>query len=293
MSALRVNAYVLVADPSFLQASILAYYDRVDRVVVSFDDASTSWTGTPLPIEQCLEVISALDRDGKCVLRPGHYARLDRDPMENDTYQRQEALDAASDGADWVVQLDTDEVMLNPGRFFDALDRAERSGADALEYPSRWLYARTAPGRYLEKTNRFWRTVGAYPGPLAVRAGTALRFARQTNAAAYRVDFRERNTDPWGPRELRADETIESADAVMHFSWVRDREVMRRKLGWSGHAEHYRDPAIFQSWEWRARHPLLTTLGTPFRRDDWFRGVRVSEPPGGVPPQIRPDPPRN
>lgn len=286
MAAVRTNAYVLVGDPSFLEASISAYYDRVDRIIVSFDDSHRSWTGTALPIDQCLAVISAIDRDGKCREASGQFFRPGHDPMENDTFQRQTAVDAASDGADWVVQLDTDEVMLNPARFFEALVHAERSGADALEYPSRWLYSRVAMGRYLEKTDRFWRVAASYPGPLAVRAGAVLRHARQTDAPAYRVDFRERNTDPWGPRGLRADETIDPADAVMHFSWVRDREVMRRKLGWSGHADQLKDPAVFRSWEWRTAHPLLATLGTPFRRDDWLRPVTVSEPPGGRPPEL-------
>jgi hypothetical protein len=293
MSDIRVNAYVLAADPSFLEASILAYYDRVDRIVVSFDDSHRSWTGTALPVEQCRSLISALDRDGKCREVAGRFFRPEHDPLENDTFQRQTALDAASDGADWVVQLDTDEVMLNSARFFDTLRRADGIGAGALDYPSRWVYTRVAPGRYLQKTSRFWRVAAAYPGPLAVRAGTTLRLARQTDAPPYRVDFRERNTDPWGPRRRLADEVVATSEAVIHFSWVRDPEVMRRKLGWSGHAGDLTDPSTLRAWKWRTRHPLLTTLGTPLRRDDWLRPVRITEPPGGAPPQITLDPPQS
>lgn len=282
----RVNAYVLAADPSFLEASVLSYYDRVERIIVSFDRSGRSWTGTPLPIGHCLSLIERLDKDRKCIQVSGHFSRIDRDPMQNDTFQRQTALDAASEGADWVVQLDTDEVMLNSERFFDTLHHAEQSGRGALDYPSRWLYSRVAPGRYLEKTSRMWRVAGSYPGPLAVRAGTVLRHARQTDASSHRVDFRRRNTDPWGPPSLRTDEIVRPSDAVLHFSWVREPEVMRRKLGWSGHAGQLGDPAIFRAWTWRTAHPLLATLGTPLRRNDWLRRVAVAEPPGGQPPPI-------
>ncbi|GAA4345809.1 hypothetical protein [Microbacterium rhizosphaerae] len=283
---MRINAYVLVADPSFLKASLSAYYDRVEKIILSYDRSGLSWTGTPLPIQQCLDIVAELDTDGKCVEAPGSYARLDHDPLDNDTFQRQEALDIASDHASWVLQLDTDEVMLNQERFFAVLDHADAAGAVGLDYPSRLLYSRSAPGRYLEKCDRRWRLSASYPGPLAVKAGTDLRLARQIDGQRYRADFRSTNTDPWGSRALRIDETVHRDDAIMHFSWVRDVEVMRRKLGWSGHAPELADPAIFDIWMWRTRHPLLATLSTPFRRKDWLRTVVVPEPPGGAPPIV-------
>ena len=169
---MRCTAYILVADPNFLAESLRSYYHRVERIVLSYDRTATSWTGTPLPVDQCLQVVAELDVDGKCVHAPGDYARLNHDPLVNDTHQRQEALDLASCGADWVLQLDTDEVMLEPDTFFAALRRADAVGASGLDYPSRWLYSRVAPGRYLEATRRFWGVAASFPGPLAVRAGT-------------------------------------------------------------------------------------------------------------------------
>lgn len=281
-----INAYVLIADPSFLEASLSGYYDRVGKIILSYDRSGLSWTGTPLPIRQCMDIIETLDRDGKCVEAPGAFARLDHDPLENDTFQRQAALDLASDGASWVLQLDTDEVMLNRDRFFEVLEHADAAGASGLDYPSRWLYSRVAPGRYLERCDRRWRLSASYPGPTAVRAGTRLRLARQIEEPRYRADFRPKNTDPWGSNSLNIDETVGRGDAIMHFSWVRDVEVMRRKLGWSGHAPELVDPAIFDRWMWRTRHPHLATLGTPFRRVDWMRVVDVPEPPGGTPPAV-------
>ncbi|GAA2858438.1 hypothetical protein [Microbacterium arabinogalactanolyticum] len=284
----RRTAYVLLADPSYLRESIGAYYDRVDRIVVSYDRSHTSWTGTPLPLQQCLRLISDLDRDSKMVLAPGDFARPGETGLANDTHQRQVALDQASEGSDWVLQLDTDEVMVSPDVFFDMLNRAESAGARGLDFPSRWLYTRTGPGRYLEVTRRFWGVAASYPGPLAVRAGTTLRHARQADIDLFRVDFAPRNTDPWRPPDAEVHAVITPDKGVLHFSWVREPDVIKRKFGWSGHSEHMQPPEVYRRWVWRTRHPLLTAVTTPLRRrdDGRYRLSRIPEPPGGEPIRV-------
>jgi hypothetical protein len=280
---MRLTAYVLLADPSFLGASLRAYYHLVDRVVLSYDVTGTSWTGTPLPVDECLAVVDALDSERKCVRAPGSFARLDEHPLDNDTFQRPTALDAASDGADWVLQLDTDEVMLDPSAFRTSIDAAERSGASGLHFPSRWLYSRVAPGRYLEASTRLGRPSASFPGPLAVRAGTRLAHARQADVPLYRVDLRPWNTDPSHRHDEIVHEVVGPDSAVLHFSWVRTPEAMRKKFGWSGHTAHYSRPDVYESWVERSRHPRRTVLTSPWRRRDWFRLVSVPEPPGGEP----------
>lgn len=274
---MRVDAYVLAADPHFLAASLSSYYDRVHRIVVSYDRSSTSWTGTSLPVDQCLRVIKSVDVEGKCVLAPGDFWRPDAEPIANDTHQRQTALDQVGDDADWVLQLDTDEVMSAPGTFFRMLDRAEDVGASALEYPSRWLYARVGDvpggGRYLEASTRFWRPAASFPGPLAVKPGVTLDCARQSSAAVhYRVDLRPWHTDRVQGYERPVHDVVPVPDAVMHYSWVRPDEQMRRKFGWSGHAATYSRPAVYDRWVARSRRPRLTAMTTPWRKHPaWLR----------------------
>lgn len=283
----RLAAYVLLADPSFLVESISAYYPYVSRIILSYDETSTSWTGTALPVDQCRQLVRALDRDRKCIEMPGRFARLEQLPLANDTFQRQTALDAASDGADWVLQLDTDEVMLRPEIFFAALQRADAAGAGGLDFPSRWLYTRARNGRYLESSTRFWRHAASYPGPLAVRAGTSLRLARQADVPLYRVDFSRRNTDPWHPADAHVDEVVQPDEAVLHFSWVRDPAVIRRKFRWSGHAIEMKPPRVYRDWGRRTKYPSLTAASTPLRRRGaWYRLSSIPEPPGGVPIRV-------
>ncbi|UNK70146.1 hypothetical protein [Microbacterium sp. H1-D42] len=290
---LRIHAYVLVADPSYLRESISAYYPHVDRIVLSYDRNGTSWTGTPLPLDQCLRIIAELDVDAKCVHAPGDFARLDHAPLENDTHQRQSALDRASDGADWVVQLDTDEVLVDPDAFFAMLRRANVNGADGLEYPARWLYTRSRHGWYLEVSRRWWQRAASFPGPVAVKAGTQLRHARQADVQLFRVDLDAKNTDPWHPIDAPVHAVVDASRAILHFSWVRDPDVIRRKFGWSGHTAHMRPPIVLRRWLRRSRHPFFTALMTPLRRRDSgrYRLARIAEPLGGAPIQVDSTPP--
>ena len=285
---MRTTAYVLAADPAFLTESLLAYYPHVERIVVSYDENARSWTGTPLPVDECLRAVARLDTAGKCILAPGHYARLDHDPLDNDTFQRQCALDQASEDADWVVQLDTDEVMPRPDTFLRTLRHADAAGAGGLEFPSRWLYAQVGPGTYLEAATRGGRLAANYPGPLAIRAGATLRLCRQSDTPLYRVDVRPWNTDPLHPRDVVVHEVVPESHAVVHFSWVRSEAAMRKKFGWSGHTAEYSEPVVYSRWKWRKDHPRAAVLTSRLRGKDWYRIARISDPPSAIPAAANP-----
>jgi hypothetical protein len=262
---MRLHAYVMAADPAYLAASVRSYYPVVDRIVVSYDRNGLSWAGHEIPVETCLSILREVDVDGKCVLSPGTFTRTDLHPLDADTAQRQAALDEASDGADWVLQLDTDEVIPDLDAFLRTIESADAAGANGLEYPARWLYTRVAPGRFLEMSGPFGGPASGYPGPLAIRAGARLTQARQSDSALYRVDVRAWNTDPFHPRDAIVHEVVSADEAVIHYSWVRTEPTMRRKLGWSGHAPDTNGSREYRRWAWRTRHPVLTVLSSPFR----------------------------
>ena len=119
--AMRINAYILAADPAWIEASVLSYYDLVNEIIVSYDKNSRSWTGLPILVNECLDRLRKIDRSKKMRFCPGEYARLNFEPMENDTYQRQCALNEASKRADWVLQLDADEILSDPHEFYSCL----------------------------------------------------------------------------------------------------------------------------------------------------------------------------
>ncbi len=276
---MRLNAYVLAGDPAWIASSIGSYYDMVDRIVVSFDRSGRSWTGAPLSVEESLRLIAAADPEGKTVLLPGDHVDPSRYPLHAETAQRQTALDAASEGADWVIQIDTDEIVPAPGRFAHFIRVAEGRGATTLAYPARNFYARTPSGAFLEHCGRFWTVQSGFPGPVAVRAGTTLTLARQArSASSFRVDVSPWNRDPAHPRTTPVHAVIPADQALIHMSWVRTEAQMVEKSVVSGHASERDWPRELAEWRSRARHPWLTALRAPLARDP-NRRFRVARLP--------------
>jgi hypothetical protein len=275
----RVNAYVLAADPAWLEESVQSYYELAHRIVVSYDRSGRSWTGKSLPVDDCLARLKSLDSHGKLDFRPGDYARTGHHPMENDTYQRQQALRQASDGADWVIQLDTDEVVASPSIFHESLMEADAGDYDAFVYPARWFYQRISAEFFLEGSSRLWRRLASYPGPVAVRGDVELCHARQGGTKLYVVGFSEGSLPLYSLPAAPVRKVISINDAILHFGWIRSDTAMAAKLTSWSHA-HDRDwSRPLHRWRRAAGHPLLTAALTPFRPDRLER-VRISRIPG-------------
>lgn len=255
----RLNAYVLLADPSWLRASVRSYYPHVGRIVACFDEEGVGWRGGPIPVDRCREILEEEDVDGKIEYLPGAFSMPDAvDSMVADTAQRQVALDAAGEGADWVLQLDADEIIPHWPTFERWLRRVEALGYRSLWYPQRWLFSRVGRHVYFEGARQLVRTSPARPGPLAVRAGARLVHARQDDTPRLLIDI--------GPGR----NAVRKRHAVIHLSWVRSAETLLAKSSWSGHAD-YRDwsPEL-RAWFDSQRHPVRFQIrnlltGEPYR----------------------------
>lgn len=265
---MRLNAYVLAGDPAWIEQSIASYYDHVSRIFVSYDASGRSWSGAPLSVDESLRRIAAVDPQSKVVLLPGEHVGKDgQHILTVETAQRQHALDAASDGADWVVQLDTDEIVPSMKPVLTHLEAAVARGATALEFPARMFYARAYDGRFLEHCGRWWTTQTGFPGPILVAAGARLTHARQAaDAPLYRVDVSPWNRDPAHGRGTRVHAVVPRDQAILHLSWVRTEEQMSEKSVVSGYA-NTKDWALdLRRWRRRAAHPRRTIAQTPFAR---------------------------
>lgn len=272
---MRLNAYVLAADPAWLEASVSSYYGLVDEIIVSSDQNGLGWTGKPVKSAECIERLKAIDVDGKLRFIAGHYARLEYHPVVNDTYQRQVAFDEASKGADWVLHLDSDEVLAKACVFRACLEEANLHGFGALDFPGRFLYKQVGQGRYLEMCSRFWRIAAGYPGPVAAKPGTRLRLCRQCDASLFRVDFRERSTSLAHPRTTPVHRKIGEHEGIYHYTWVRDEESMIRKTQTWGHAPDKVWDSELAHWLWSGRHPYLSMLSSIWRRGDITKHLRI------------------
>ena len=116
------------ATPPSSEQSIRSIYAIAERIVVVYDEAGLSWTNRPLPIEHCLSVVDKVDGEGKVDLVPGHLHDTGLLPLDAETLERNAGIAALGDSVDWVVQIDTDEVIGDPGRFAEAVARRPGRG---------------------------------------------------------------------------------------------------------------------------------------------------------------------
>jgi hypothetical protein len=251
---MRLRAYVLAADPAWLETSIQSYYDVVEKIVVSYDRNKVGWTGYPIPVDECLDRARSIDKDKKMEFVPGDFAILSNTPMENDTRQRAHALASVGD-ADWVLQLDTDEIVVDVACLLDQLARLPKPVA-SLVWPMRSFYQQTVDGRYLEVCSRTLHDQIDEYFPVAVRPGSTLISARMTKEEAVTLHSRGLSPKSWfgRPTPIRREQTM------LHFSWVRSNEQMLRKLRSWSHAKdfdtehYYREIWSRAPTEWKTLH---------------------------------------
>ena len=162
----RINAYILAADPTWLRSSVSAYYAHVDRIIVSYDEHGKGWTGAAVQSARCLDVLRSLDVDHKIVLAPGDWSGGGKGLHDGDgeTLQRQAALDLASTEAEWVLQIDGDEILPSFDALLSTIEKAHTDEATAgIEWPMRVLFRRLRSGRYLEVKDADGQVQVEYP----------------------------------------------------------------------------------------------------------------------------------
>lgn len=277
-----LGAYLLPGDPVWLRSSLARYYALLDDLVVVVPVPATGWTGRPLPVDECLEIIAAVDVRGIARQVTGHWE--DRgEPMRADTAQRQAGLDALAGRVDWVLQIDNDEVLPDPGVIMRAIESA---GPDVrgIELPLRVLYRRLGPRVFAAITGSSGHAVVEYPGSNVVRSGAVLVHARRPSGHVVRHVVRgdkeslqvRRVTDSL----VTQVEDLDPSEVILHNSWGRKpREILRKTRSW-GHASGARGLLYVVTrwwvsrWLWRWQRNLH-----PFEDGLWPRLRQVTVPP--------------
>jgi hypothetical protein len=278
---MKIDAYFLAATPQWTKASVSVYYPYVKNLYVSYDQNNIGWNGKPLQVEETLKLLRELDVDSKIILCPGSYYDSDKLVWQNEAQQRGEILSIAGEnGADWVLQVDADEVMTSPETFFHCLNKAEEKGFRAMHYPARFLYQYLGGSLFLEECRRFWQVSAGFPGPLAIKPACTLSVARQCTEPSYRVDFAPHNTDHFHPRDTRVDHVIKQNEGITHYAWIRSESALQLKF--SNHADicGKQEYLEYKLWSWAAKHPLWAMLRTPIvRRRTLKRFLRIVSMP--------------
>jgi hypothetical protein len=297
-SPLRLNAYVLAADPTWLEYSVGAYYAVVDRIVVSYDRRFRGWTGSKIPVDECLARLRAIDVSRKMEFVSGDFSAAVADPMENDTLQRNDALRRASQGADWVLQLDTDEWIPNVRALLRVLHQFTESDCVGVEWPMRVLYRGMGGHKALEVCSSEGGDHFEYIAPVIVRANTPLVHSRRVEGTFVRPVVRgdraslQIRRDP-SPLEIRS-ECLQPEEVIVHNSWARPPRLLQRKLAsWSHSCTriwwYYFTQWLPSRWRWsgmRNFHPFFGEVWPALRLAELPFPVWDPVQPHGV-PQIR------
>ena len=272
----RIGAYILPGDPIWLAESLHQYYPLLDDLVVPVPKNNRGWMGQPVQVDECLEIIRRVDVRGIMRIVEGEWTDSSR-PLAMDTAQRQTAIDALTDTVDWVLQLDNDEFLPDVAGLLGLIDLAEVRDVVGVELPMRVLFRRTR--RHVFEVVE-WRggVHHEYPGPVAVRAGTKLANARQIDGPVLRAVALEAARSTQVRHALRDGEQrveVDASIAIVHNSWARAPESIRRKMrGW-GHTNQVRQgryfwlrwwPTPFTWWLMVDWHPIAGRLWPRLRR---------------------------
>lgn len=271
----RLGAYVLAADPAWLKSSLTRYYPLIDSLVVSIPEDGLGWTGSPVPAIDCLELVREVDTRNIARVVTGIFSGYPS-PAEADTAQRRSALAAVDQSVDWVLQIDTDEVLPDPGKLLDAMRTAEELDLHAVEWPMRVLYRAAGYGRYIEVVAADGSPRYDYPGPIAVRPGVELVDCRRASCSFLRpiVEGDSHSlqiTRPAADGEVRRS-ILSSDDAIWHNSWARSPKQVHRKVSSWTHNEGLRTTLYYWTtwlpsrWTWRYARDVH-----PFARGLWPR----------------------
>jgi hypothetical protein len=227
------------------------------------------------------------------VFIPGDFSADVADPMENDTLQRSSALRSASENADWVLQLDTDEWIPDARELFRVLEQEADTDCMGVEWPMRVLYRGLRGSHALEVCAPGGGDHFEYIAPVAVRSGATLIQSRRVSGKFLRALVRGDRVSLQVRRPAAAEEDrrecLEASAAIVHNSWARPPRLLRGKLASWSHAcarvwWYYAATWLPAPWRWRRMrnfHPLfgevwpaLRVAEMPFPVVEFGREVR-------------------
>jgi hypothetical protein len=207
---------LLSFDYRYAFGAIRSYYDIADEIILGLDADRISWAGHRFEIDlnQIKAFIRQIDHSKKMRLIEGNFHGREN-PMANDTEERNELSRQCTQG-NWVVQIDSDEILLNGAEFWQ------------------WLLA-TNP---TSAVGAAWISVFKTFQGHALVISTSEITPVATLLRGQFIDAR------WTKEQLTP-----SPLQLLHYSWGRTPEELKQKLqNWS-HAPDFDTDAFYKLWQ--------------------------------------------
>lgn len=220
-------------DYTYAFDTIRSYYAIADEIILGLDAARRSFSGHRYPFDEeaFAAGIAAVDVDNKIRIIEGDFHSQPH-PLMNDHHKRLTLANAAKSGH-WIMQIDSDEVLLNAAEFRE------------------WMA--TAPATHGVRAR--WLTVFK-------RLGQDLLVIREPDGRIP-VGTRQRHLY----RHLREldQPCLDSPLVLLHFAYGRSRSEIELKLKNWGHSREVDHQRFLQAWDhadlenfhsYRNFHPL-------------------------------------
>jgi hypothetical protein len=215
---------LLSYDYLYAFESIAKFYDIADEIILGLDMDKISWSGNKFAFDEFAvdEFIKKIDVDDKIMLVKENFHILPR-PMDNETAERNHLSQICKKG-NWIIQIDSDEIMLNKMEFKQFLEENEEA-LDGCALKAHWItvFKIFEGGKFLVID-----ADGATDGKIFV--GTKMQnsytVARTTDETAIQTPLR-----------------------LLHISWGRTREELKNKLENWGHSKDFDTNAFLDLWD--------------------------------------------
>lgn len=211
----------LAYDYRYAFAAIKAYYPIADEILLGLDKDRISWSGKPFDFDvaEFERFLAVVDTRKIVTICEGNFHTYDK-PMDNDTAEHNSLSMMAKPG-NWVVNVDSDEVLLNPAEFK--------------------AYMETAPEDCVIIA-RLLNVFKTFPSPdgdkmLLIEPPKECAFFGTMLRGGY---MRGRATDQKGAN---------SPGVFLHFAWGRKREELMQKLNNWGHSRDFDVEKYMEFWD--------------------------------------------
>ena len=219
---MRIKGITLLAyDTAFMVDSIKRYIDNIDELVVGLDENRQTWTGSTYELEPTIvERLKAISP--KVRLLEDIFYMPGLGPMDNDTRERN-VLSTELHDFDYIISIDSDELLLNEADLFDWLRRQKTQDVCIL---GSWI-------------NVYKELDDAY---LVIGDGT--KGGIELGDVPIITDRSERFVNArWTKQNY-----VMSPAVLLHFSWARSEPELRKKLSNWSHSDDFTTKHHLDLW---------------------------------------------
>ncbi len=236
---------LLAYDTVYFEESVRSYLDIVDEVVIGLDENRETWSGGSFDLDPHI-TSRLLGISDKVRIVEDQFFIPGLSAMENDTRERN-FLSSHVQGADWLLSIDSDELLMNASDLQDFL--ASQSDKDNCLLGNWVSVYKELDDSYLVVGNS--GEVFLHPTPIVTSVPEIFINARWTTQS-----------------------NIMSPAILLHFTWARSEEELRRKLDNWGHSSDFCIDHHFELW--------VNADGTNFRTYKDFHPLEPEAWPGLV-----------